>query len=384
MHPPATDRPALLSSIPREIAAVNDYQPYALQRLDENAREYLMQGGADEITLRENCLAFQRIRLKGRVLQAVNQGHTRLQLFGQSYSHPIFLAPLSFQRLFHPEGELATVLGASAMQATMLVSSLASISLEEIAAAATAPLWFQLYVQYDPADTLMLVRRAEACGYQALVITVDAPLAGVRNREQRIGFRMPEHVRAVNLDSLPGRIRAANSKPDVGQTSSDSLVFGRLHRPILDWAEIDRLVASSRLPVLLKGILAPEDAQRALEMGVAGIIVSNHGGRTLDTLPAAIDALRAIAAQIEGRMPILLDGGIRRGSDVFKALALGASAVCIGRPYIWGLASAGALGVAHVLRILREELEIHMMMSGCATLNDINATHLFQDVRGTN
>ena len=278
-------------------------------------------------------------------------------------------------------------MGASAMQAPMVVSSLASVALEEIAAAASAPLWFQLYVQDTWEDTLALIRRAEAGGYQALVITVDAPLSGVRNREQRIGFHLPPDVRAVNLDGLPSRAAGAQNAAQAAQTtkaSADTLVFGRLRRPPLSWADIARLQANTHLPVVLKGILTAEDAQRALELGVAGIIVSNHGGRTLDTLPAAIDALPAIAAQLAGRMPILLDGGIRRGSDVFKALALGASAVCIGRPYIWGLATAGALGVAHVLRILREELEIHMMMSGCATLSEISVAHLFQGVRGTN
>ncbi len=215
-----------------------------------------------------------------------------------------------------------------------------------------------------------MVRRAEQSGYAALVLTVDAPVAGIRNREHRAGF------------SLPANVSAANFRGDTPFSSTDtvaggSIVFDGFMACAPTWNDIDWLVSSTRLPVIVKGILNPDDAKEALNHGVAGIVVSNHGGRILDTLPASIEALPLIADAIAGRIPILLDSGIRRGSDVFKALALGASAVLVGRPYIHALATAGALGVAHVLRILREELEINMALSGCATLESINKNTLF-------
>ncbi|MGH8807760.1 MAG: alpha-hydroxy acid oxidase [Noviherbaspirillum sp.] len=361
--------PGRLSAIPREIAAVGDYERFARERLDDNAWAYLAGGSADEITLRDNRAAFDRMRMKGRVLTEVRGGHTRLELFGREYAHPILLAPVAYQRLFHPDGELASVLGAAAMGAGMVVSTLASTSLEDIAAGAHAPLWFQLYLQADRTRTLELVRRAEAAGYAALVVTVDAPIAGIRNREQRAGFVLPPQVRAVNLDG--GALPAGDTR------SGGSAIFDGLMAATPTWRDIDWLATETRLPLLVKGILDADDARRALDHGASGIVVSNHGGRTLDTLPATIDALPPIADVLAGRAPLLLDGGIRRGSDIFKAIACGASAVLIGRAYIHALASAGALGVAHALRILHEELEINMALNGCATLQAIDRGALF-------
>lgn len=363
-------RPSRLNAIPRDIVAAADYERYARERLDDNAWAYLAGGAADEITLQENRTAFDRLRLKGRVLAEVAGGHTRLELFGRTYAHPIFLAPVAYQRLFHPDGELAAAVGASAMAAGMVVSTLATVRIEEIAALASAPpLWFQLYIQPDHARTMELVKRAEASGYEVLVITVDAPLAGVRNREQRAGFALPRDVHPVNLEGS----FAPEEKLDPGA----SIVFDRIMASAPTWGAIERITSETRLPVLVKGILDAGDALRAMDHGAAGIVVSNHGGRVLDTLPAAIDALPPISDAIGGRAPVLLDGGIRRGTDIFKAIALGATAVLVGRPYIHALSAAGALGVAHVLRILREELEITMALSGCATLKAIERTRLF-------
>jgi 4-hydroxymandelate oxidase len=359
-----------MTSIPQEIVALEDYEPFAQQCLDDNAWTYLTSGAADEITLAENRRAYDRIRVKGRVLRKLQCGHTRLELFGQPFQHPIFLAPVAYQRMFHPEGELASAMAADAMDAGMVVSTQASVRLEDVARAARSPLWFQLYMRADREQTLSLVRRAEDSGYKALVVTVDAPVAGIRNKEQRAGFQLPPGVRAVNLDGLPvpqqGRLEAGKS-----------VVFDMLMAAAPTWDDLPWLASSTRLPVLVKGILDAEDAVQSLNCGAAGIIVSNHGGRIQDTVPATIEALPLIAQAVGGRAPILVDGGIRRGSDVFKAIALGASAVLIGRPYIYALAAAGALGVAHAIRTLREELEIVMALNGCATLQAIDRNALF-------
>ena len=355
-----------LPSIPPDVVAVADYEGLARERMSASAWAYLEGGSADELTLADNVAAFRRVRLAGRVLADLAGGHTRLELFGDAYAHPILLAPVALQKLAHVQGELASALGASAMHAGMVVSTEASVTLEAIAGVARAPLWFQLYIQADRAFTLALVRRAEAAGYRALVVTVDAPVSGVRNREQRAGFAPPAGIEAVNLQGM-------RREPAPAVRAGDNAFFGSpLAAAAPTWKDIAWLAASTRLPIVLKGILAPADAERALEHGAAGIVVSNHGGRTLDSLPATLDALPAIARVVRGRVPLLLDGGIRRGSDVLKALALGASAVMIGRPYLHGLAAAGAPGVAHVLQILRAELEVAMALAGCRTLADID------------
>lgn len=356
-----------LTAIPRDLVAAVDYERHARDHLDENAWEYLCGGAGDEITLQENSKAFDSLRLKGRVLTDVAGGSTQLQLLGEEHAHPVFLAPVAYQKLFHPDGESATALGADAMQACMAVSSLASMRIEDLPRATQSSRWFQLYFQARREGTLELVRRAEAAGFSALLVTVDAPLAGIRNREQRAGFALPSGISAVNI---------RQAAPD-GAVQGNSQVFDALMANAPGWKDIEWLVTNTKLPVIIKGILDADDALRSLDHGVAGIVVSNHGGRILDTLPATLDALPLIAQALQGRAPILLDGGIRRGSDVFKALALGADAVMLGRPYIHALATAGALGVAHLLRTLREELEVTMALSGCRSLQDINAGHLF-------
>lgn len=361
----------VLSSIPRDIAAVSDYERYARERLDDNAWVFLASGAADEITLRENRAAFDRLQLRSRVLSKMRGAHTRLELLDQKLTHPILLGPIAYQRLFHTDGEVATVLAARAMGAPMVVSSLATVRLEQLATSG-ANLWFQLYLQARREDTLTLVRRAEDSGCKALVVTVDAPLVGIRNQQQRVGFHLPPGIAAVNLEGLP--------PPPMPQLSPDSsVVFDGLLAHAPTWEDIAWLCESTELPVILKGILDPEDALLALQHGAQGIIVSNHGGRVLDTLPASIDALPAIAQAVAKSVPILLDGGIRRGSDIFKALALGADAVLIGRAYVYALAAAGALGVAHVIRTLREELEVCMALTGCATLDKIDSNRLFNN-----
>ena len=293
---------------------------------------------------------------------------TAVELLGRPLAHPILLAPVAFQRMAHPEGELAMAYAAAAQSAGVVLSTQASQPLEAVAQAMLdspypGPLWFQLYIQHDRAFTRELVQRAEAAGYEALVLTVDAPTSGARDRERRAGFRLPPGVSAVNLAGLapPARVPLAPGQ---------SALFDDLLAHTPTWADVEWLQSITRLPVLLKGILHPDDARLAQQLGVAALVVSNHGGRTLDTVPATATVLPRIAQAVPG-MPLLVDGGIRRGTDVLKAMALGASAVLVGRPYIYGLANAGAMGVAHVLRLLRDELEIAMALTGCAQLQDI-------------
>ncbi|WP_051603297.1 alpha-hydroxy acid oxidase [Simplicispira psychrophila] len=347
-------------------ASLADHERLAQQQLDANAWAYFSGGAADEITLRANRSAWDGITLQPRVLRPLAGGHTRTTLLGRTLAHPILLAPIAFQRMAHPDGELATAYAAAALGAGMVLSTQSSTALEAVAAALLSdagrgPLWFQLYLQHDRGFTRELVQRAEAAGYEALVLTVDAPTSGARDRERRTGFRLPPGIAAVNLASLV-------APPLIELRPGQSALFDDLLQQAPTWDDVIWLQSITRLPVLLKGVLHPQDALQAVALQVAGLIVSNHGGRTLDTAPATAYALPRIADAVQGALPLLVDGGIRRGTDVLKAMALGASAVLLGRPAIYGLAHAGAAGVAHVLRLLRDELEIAMALTGCSAL----------------
>ena len=362
------DLPALQRhAVPPGTASLADHERLAQQQLDANAWAYFSGGAGDEITLRANRSAWDAITLQPRVLQPLAGGHTRTELLGRTLAHPILLAPMAYQCMAHPDGELASAYAAAALGAGMVLSTQSSTPLEAVATAmlgdaGRGPLWFQLYLQHDRGFTRELVQRAEAAGYEALVLTVDAPTSGARDREKRAGFCLPQGISAVNLAGL------AQPSPVALQPGQSALFDGLLqHAPT--WADVQWLQSITRLPVLLKGVLHPLDAAQAARLQVAGLIVSNHGGRTLDTAPATAHALPRIADAVQGALPLLVDGGIRRGTDVLKAVALGASAVLVGRPAIYGLAHAGAMGVAHVLRLLRDELEIAMALTGCATLD---------------
>lgn len=359
-------RPPALARVPDGVVTLADHENHARTRLDAKAWAYFSGGAADELTLRANRSAWDELQLLPRVLQPLAGGHTRVQLLGRTLDHPILLAPVAYQRMAHPDGELATAHAAAALGAGLVLSTQASTPLEDVARAVQGeagrgPLWFQLYLQPDRGFTRELVQRAQGAGYEALVLTVDAPVHGARDRERRAGFHLPPGVRAVNLDGM-----SVPSPPNLGAGQS-ALFDGLLHHAPT-WDDLAWLQAQTRLPVLLKGVLHPDDARQAAQLGVAGLIVSNHGGRTLDTAPATAAALPRIAEAVSGVLPLLVDGGIRRGTDVLKAMALGASAVLVGRPYVHGLANAGAMGVAHVLRLLRDELEIAMALCGCRTL----------------
>ncbi len=352
-----------LDHIPREIASLGDYEAFAQARIDPAAWAYLNAGAGDQWTMRENIAAFARLPLRSRVLRDMRGGSTATQLLGLELAAPILIAPTAYHALAHPDGESATALAAGATGTSMVVSTQASQPIEQIAAAAAAPLWFQLYIQPDRDFTLALIRRAEAAGYRALVVTVDAPVNGLRNAEARAGFVLPPHVRAVNLEGM--------KQPAAGQ-DPQALLFGT---PLLEhaavWEDIAWLKRNTRMPLVVKGITDPDDALRAIDCGADAIIVSNHGGRVLDGVPASIDLLPGVAKVVAGQVPVLVDGGIRRGNDVLRALALGAQAVLIGRPVLHALATAGALGVAHVLRVLRAEFELAMALTGCRTVHDI-------------
>lgn len=351
-----------LETIPPHVVSLDDYESLARERVEPAHWEYLCGAAADEITLRENRAAFERLRLVPRILQDLTQANTRLSLFGREYAHPILIAPTAFHRLFHPGGEMATILGASAMDACMTVSTQAGTAIEEIAQAATVPPWFQLYIQPDRGFTAELVKRVEAAGCTAIVVTADAPLHGIRNREQRAAFRVPPGLEPVNLLGM---------QP---VPPADRIFGSHLLAKAPTWQDLAWLRSLTKLPIILKGVLDMEDAMLAAHHGADGVIVSNHGGRTLDTVAATIDMLPAIATVLQGKLPIFLDGGIRRGTDVLKALALGATAVMVGRPILHGLAAAGATGVAHVLKILRTELEIAMALTGRATLAQLDSS----------
>ncbi|MDR6153753.1 4-hydroxymandelate oxidase [Acidovorax delafieldii] len=353
-------------TIPPGLVTLADHEQHARTQLDDNAWAYFSGGAADEISLRANRSGWDALPLWPRVLRPLAGGHTRVPLLGRTLAHPILLAPVAFQRLAHPDGELAMAYAAAALGAGVVLSTQASVSLESVAQAVLpdpgrGPLWFQLYLQPDRGFTQALVQRAEAAGYEALVLTVDASTSGVRDRERRAGFRLPPGVGPVNLAGLQ-----APASPPLSPGQS-ALFDGLLHHAPT-WDDITWLQSITRLPVLLKGVLHPADARQAVSVGAAGLIVSNHGGRTLDTAPATVTALPRVVQAVGGAVPVLVDGGIRRGTDVLKAMALGASAVLVGRPAMWGLANAGAAGVAHVLRLLRDELEVAMALTGCATL----------------
>ncbi|MBP8006734.1 MAG: alpha-hydroxy-acid oxidizing protein [Acinetobacter sp.] len=359
---------APLTQIPPQLQTIADYQLQAQKHVAESTWHYLQGGAMHELSVQQNQCQFQDIQLIPRHLNDFTHGHTQLNLFGINYPHPIFLAPIGHQALFYPQAEQATALAAEVMQSNFVLSTLTNTHMQELNKENPYK-WFQLYWQGDREHALNLIKMAKENNFKAIVLTVDAPHKGVRDRERKIDFQLP-------ID-LP---HPHHQAPQRIQTLADHQhpIFQGLMKYAPTWDDIAWLVKQTDLPVILKGILHPADAQKALEYGVSGLIVSNHGGRVLDTTIPPLIALEKIRAVVPTDYPVLLDGGVRRGSDVFKATALGASAVLIGRPYIYGLATAGALGVAHVIRILKEEFEISMALMGTATIKDINQDFIYR------
>lgn len=342
-------------------ASLDALEALARERLPHLAYEYIASGAADEITVGMNREALVRIRLRPSFLPAPPPIDISVALLGERLPHPILIAPTAYHRLVHPDGEIATARGAGDAEAIFVVSTATTVTLEEIAAVARSPLWFQLYVQSRPEFTEALVRIAEEAGCRALCVTVDNARLGARNRQARSDFRLPEGVSTPYLDDLNAGRRDLMVAEPVSIT----------------WADIERFRSITALPVLLKGILTADDARRAVDCGVAGIIVSNHAGRNLDTAPATIEALPEVVAAVGGAIPVLVDGGIRRGSDVLKALALGAAAVLIGRPGLYGLGVAGADGVREVVEILCDELRAALSACGLGAAMDAGRAQLW-------
>jgi 4-hydroxymandelate oxidase len=349
----------------RDILSLVEFEERARQSMTPMAYEFVASGAADEHTLRWNREAFDRIRLRPRVLRDVATGDTRVTLLGRDLAFPILLAPTAYHRVLHPEGELETARGAGAAGVTWIVSMSTTTAIVDIARAATSPLWFQLYFQSDPGFTREVVQQAEAAGCEALCLTVDSPIIGPRNRQARARFRLPPDVTTPHLY-------------DIGHRKQEIMDPRRVPAT---WKDVEWLRAFTKLPVILKGILDPDDAELAIQSGAEGIVVSNHGGRNLDTAPASVDVLPEVVDRVQGRIPLLVDGSVQRGTDVLKALALGAIAVLIGRPYCYALSVAGGAGVSRVVEILRSELEAAMMLTGVADLTRIDRSLLWDHRR---
>jgi isopentenyl diphosphate isomerase/L-lactate dehydrogenase-like FMN-dependent dehydrogenase len=328
---------------------VFDYESLARTRVEPDAWEYFQSGSDDEVTVRANRTAFERIQLRPRMLVDARSCDMRTTLLGTAVGMPILIAPTAFHCLAHPDGECETVQAAGRAGALMVVSTSSTRSLEDVASCAAGPLWFQLYV-HNRRQAEQLIDRAVKAGYRALVLTVDSPRWGHKERAIRRGFRLPPDMHKANF---------------VGEEPTEVDVS-------LTWESLAWLRSLSSLPIVLKGVLTADDAELAVEHGIAGIVVSNHGGRQLDGVSASIEALPEVVEAVDKRCEVYLDGGIRRGTDVLKALALGARAVLVGRPILWGLAAGGAHGVCHVLGLLRAELERAMILAGRPTLGSID------------
>ena len=341
----------------RELVCVADYERAAAERLPPGPLAYYAGGAMDERTLADNLAAFRRYRLIPRVMRDVSSVETHTTILGRRWPLPLWVAPTALQRMAHPEGELATARAARERGVVFGLSTSASTDMAEVAALG-GPRWYQVYLLADPGARRAMVERAIECGYEALVLTVDLQRLGRRERDIRAGFWIPPGVYLPNIARAAGlALEDAPSAPFIAD---------------LGWQHLEWLAGFGR-PVLVKGILHPDDARAAVEHGAAGVVVSNHGGRQLDGAIASVDALRAVVDAVAGRVPVLLDGGVRRGTDVVVALALGAAAVGIGRPALWGLATAGERGVGRVLDLLAAELELAMALCGAARVADLDA-----------
>jgi len=345
---------------------VTDAERAGLEKLERGPRDYFAGGAGDEVTLRENVAAWGRWRLRPRVLNDVREVSTKVEVLGAPVEMPVLVAPVAYQRMAHPEAERGMAAGAAAAGTAMCLSTLSTTRPAEVAAAAPhGRHWFQLYAFKDEAVTRALMEEAIDAGFEAVVVTADAPPGGNRERDRRNRFVLPKELGTPSLSAAVGGEQALT----IEETFA-------LMNHALTWADVEDLASECSVPVLVKGVLTAEDAELALEHGAAGVVVSNHGGRQLDRSLATADALPEIADALSGRGTLLVDGGIRRGVDVATALALGADAVLVGRPALWGLAAAGRDGVARVLELLREELELTLGLLGCTAPSQLSRAHV--------
>lgn len=343
-----------------------EFEAAARERLTALAYEYYAGGANDEVTLRENRSAFERLALRYHVLVDVRERSTRTTVLGEPVDFPVLVAPTAFHRLACDAGEVATARAAAAAGTVMILSTASTCPIEDVGAVG-GRLWFQLYVYTDRGLTRALVERAEHCGMKAIVLTVDAPILGRRERDLRNRFHLPDGVRLANVPSS-GSVPLPTGHGESGLANH----FATGIEAGLTWRDVEWLRSITRLPVVIKGIVRGDDAARAVDHGAAGVIVSNHGGRQLDTAIASVRALPEVAEAVDGRAEVLLDGGVRRGTDVIKAIALGARAVLVGRPVVWGLAAAGEAGAHRVLELLHAEVDLAMALCGCVSVTDIS------------
>jgi isopentenyl diphosphate isomerase/L-lactate dehydrogenase-like FMN-dependent dehydrogenase len=334
-----------------------EYARLAEEKLDPAAYGYFAGGAGDEVTLRENVEAYGRLSLRPRVLADVSGVSTAATVLGHEVSMPILVAPVAFQRLAHPDGEVATAAAAARAGTIFCLSTVATAGPTDITDGVR---WFQVYVFKDRGFTQTLIQGATEAGFSAILLTADTPHLGRRERDHRTGFKIPAEL----VPSLAGHDLLTPEQTFASMADD------------LSWRDVEWLASISGLPVLVKGVLTAEDALLACESGAAGVVVSNHGGRQLDGVPATIEALPEVVEAVAGRVPVLLDGGIRRGTDAVKGLALGAEAVLAGRPFVWGLAAGGEEGVFSVLELLRSELLLALALLGCSSPAEVTPAHV--------
>lgn len=348
---------------------LHEFETSAASRLERMVYDYYAGGANDEVLLRATRAAWDDIAVRYRVLRDVAERSHACTVLGREMEWPVMIAPMAFQQMAHPDGERGTARGAKRMGTGMIVSTLSTTSIEDVAGVAPSPLWFQLYIEKDRGATRALVERAERAGCSALVLTVDTPLLGRRERDVRNRFHLPPGMPTPHLQLSRGDALLAE-----GDTSSALATYVATQWDAsISWRDLAWLQSITTLPILVKGVVRGDDAVLALEHGAAGVIVSNHGGRQLDTAIPTARALPEIAQAMQGRGALLVDGGIRRGTDVLKALAMGAQAVLVGRPVLWGLATAGEAGVVRVLELLRDECDLAMALAGCRSVAEVTA-----------
>jgi 4-hydroxymandelate oxidase len=344
---------------------LDDFEAAARAVLPRPIYDYIAGGAEDEATLRGNREAFARYRFRFKVLASADRPDLSNEVLGQHFTMPVHLAPTAIQRMAHPDGEAGAYRGASAAGIAYCLSTLSSLSIEDVAAAATGVRWFQLYMHPERAVTTAFVERAVDAGYGAILLTVDLPKTGRRERDIRNAFSLPEGLSYANLESRRRGAAADGPDPFARNVNANT-------NAALGWEDLEWLVAKTSLPVIVKGVVRPDDARRAVDTGARGLVVSNHGGRQLDYAIASLEALPDVVEAVGGKVAVLLDGGVRRGTDVLKALCLGASGVLIGRPYLYALAVDGTDGVRGMLELLREEIALSMSLLGARRLSELS------------